>query len=63
MRVTVKLMAFPSVAEAEVMANIGAASSLLIVPLAVAFVELMIAPLLGLLKLTVKVSFPSNRLS
>ena len=41
----------------------GAASSLLIVPLAVAFVELMIAPLVALLKLAVKVSWSSNRTS
>ena len=63
MRVTVKLTALPSVAEAAAILNMGAASSLLIVPLAVPFVELTTAPLLGLLKLTVKVSLPSNRLS
>ena len=63
MRVTVKLTALPSVAEAAAILNMGAASSLLIVPLAVALVELTTAPLLESLKLTVKVSLPSNRLS
>ena len=58
-----KLIALPSVAEAAAILNMGAGSSLLIVPLAVALVELTIAPLLGLLKLTVNVSLPSNRLS
>ena len=63
MRVTVKLMALPSVAEAAAILNTGAASSLLIVPFAVALVELTTALFVGLLKLTVKVSLPSNRLS
>ena len=45
------------------MLNMGAASSLVIVPWAVAFVELMIDTFVGLLKLTVNVSFPSNRTS
>ena len=58
-----KLIALPSNAEAVAILNTGAASSLLIVPLAVALVELTTAPLLGLLKLTVKVSLPSNKLS
>ena len=63
MRVTVKLIALPSVAEAAAILNMGAASSLLIVPFAVPFVELTTAPLLESLKLTVKVSLPSNKLS
>ena len=45
------------------MLNIGAESSLLIVPFAVPLVELIIDTFVGLLKLTVKVSLPSNRLS
>ena len=63
MRVTVKVIAPPSVADAEEIANTGAASSLVIVPVAVPLVALRVAPLVGALKVAVKVSLPSKMVS
>ena len=58
MRVTVKVIAPPSVADAEEIANTGAASSLVIVPVAVLAVERTVP--VGLLNVTLKVSFASK---
>jgi len=62
-RVTVKLIGLPSVADAAEIANIGARSSLVIVPVAVPLVVLKVAPPVGALSVAVKVSLPSNRAS
>ena len=63
LRVTVKTMSPPSKAGAAAMLNTGEVSSLLMVPVAMLLVELIVAPLVGLLRLTVKVSFSSYKLS
>ena len=62
-RVTVKVITPPSVADAEAIANTGAASSLLMVPVAELLVVLIVAPLVAALRVAVKVSLPSNRVS
>ena len=63
MRVTVKVIAPPSVAVGEEIANIGAASSLVIVPVADPLVALIVAPLVAALRVAVKVSLLSNKVS
>ena len=58
-----KIIAPPSVADAEAIANTGAASSLVIVPVAVPLVAIIVAPLVAALRVAVKVSLPSNTVS
>ena len=58
-----KLSNPPSVVDTEAIANIGAGSSFSIVPVAVPLVVLMIAPLVGVLRVAVKVSLLSNNVS
>ena len=60
-RDTVKLTAFPSSASADKMLNSTGVSSSVIVPKAIPFVTLRIAPLVALLKVVVKVSFFSTK--
>ena len=58
-----KVTAPPSVTDAEEIANTGAASSLVIVPVAEPLVVLIVAPLVAALRVAVKVSLPSNMVS
>ena len=59
----VKVITPPSVADAEAISNTGAASSLVMVPVALPLVVLIVAPLVAALRVAVKISLPSNSVS